>query len=134
MEEQVRDTIRQELLQPVDSLDQIEEQQTGVIDTDNFVFDTEVEVEEEDNTGVIDTDNYVFDTEALEETKEEEQELSILRNFRSLARESEINGPYSYQPRVGFDNIVFSWVIDPLIGFGSQAEVRVNDLLENHKF
>jgi outer membrane protein assembly factor BamA len=51
-----------------------------------------------------------------------------------MARESEINGPYNYQPRVGFDNIVFSWVIDPLIGFGIQAEVTVNDLLENHKF
>ena len=133
MEEQTRDTIRQELLQPTDSLGQVEEEETGIIDTDNFVFDTEVEVQEEDNTGVIDTDNYVFDTEALEEVREEE-ESSILRNFRSMARESEINGPYNYQPRVGFDNIVFSWVIDPLIGFGIQAEVTVNDLLENHKF
>lgn len=134
MEEQTRDTIRQELLQPTDSLGQVEEEETGIIDTDNFVFDTEVEAEEEDNTGVIDTDNYVFDTEALEEVREEEEESSILRNFRSMARESEINGPYNYQPRVGFDNIVFSWVIDPLIGFGIQAEVTVNDLLENHKF
>ena len=59
---------------------------------------------------------------------------SVLQNFRNLARESEINGPYNYEPRVAFDNIVFSWVIDPLIGFGIQAEVTVNDLLENHKF
>ncbi len=127
-EEPERDTIRLELVQPTDSL---EVDDTGIIDTENFVFDTEVEVE--DNTGVIDTDNYVFDTEALEEV-EEEEETSVLQNFRNLSRVSEINGPYNYQPRVGFDNIIFSWVIDPLIGFGIQAEVTVNDLLENHKF
>ena len=69
----------------------------------------------------------------MEETQEREAS-SILQNFRTLARESEVNGPFPYQPRVGFDNIVFSWVIDPLIGFGIQAEVQVNDLLENHKF
>ena len=93
-----------------------------------------VEVEEE-VTGAIDTDNYVFDTEVLEEVEQESEEpRSILQNFRAMARESEINGPYNYEPRVGFDNIVFSWVIDPLIGFGIEAEVTVNDLLENHKF
>lgn len=134
-EEQAGDTIRQELTQPADSTEISEEDDTGVIDTGNFVFDTEVEeAEKEDNTGVIDTDNYVFDTEALEEAKEEEEESSVLQNFRRLSRESEINGPYNYEPRVGFDNIIFSWIIDPLIGFGIQAEVTVNDLLENHKF
>lgn len=119
-----------EQVQPIDSVDTINEDDTGVIDTDNYVFDTDVD---DDDTGAIDTDNYVFDTEALEEVAQEE-EPSVLQNFRNLARESEINGPFSYEPRVGFDNIVFSWVIDPLIGFGIQAEVTVNDLLENHKF
>ncbi len=90
---------------------------------------------EDQATDIIDTDDYVFDTEVLEEVQEEQEEpTSVLQNFRSLARESQINGPFPYQPRVGFDNIVFSWVIDPLIGFGIQAEVQVNDLLENHKF
>jgi len=132
VEEQTQDTLKQDLLQPVDSLDVLDEEDTGVIDTGDFVFDTEVE--KEDNTGVIDTDNYVFDTEALEEMREEEEETSVLQNFRSLARETEITGPYNYESRVGFDNIIFSWIIDPLIGFGIQAEVTVNDLLENHKF
>ncbi len=91
---------------------------------------------DEEVTEIIDTDDYVFDTEVLEEVEEtqEREASSILQNFRTLARESEVNGPFPYQPRVGFDNIVFSWVIDPLIGFGIQAEVQVNDLLENHKF
>jgi hypothetical protein len=114
LEQEPQDTLRLELLQPTDSISVIEEDET---------------------TGAIDTDNYVFDTDVLEEVEQEEEEpTSVLQNFRSLARESEINGPYNYQPRVGFDNIVFSWVIDPLIGFGIQAEVTVNDLLENHKF
>jgi Tol biopolymer transport system component len=118
LSDQQEDTVQITLVQPADSV--------------------AVEAEEEEAlTGAIDTDNYVFDTEVLEEVEKEtesEEPQSILQNFRAMARESEINGPYNYEPRVGFDNIVFSWVIDPLIGFGIQAEVTVNDLLENHKF
>jgi hypothetical protein len=110
--EQQEDTFQIELVQPADTLEL-----------------------EEEVTGAIDTDNYVFDTEVLEEVeKETEEPQSILQNFRAMARESEINGPFNYEPRVGFDNIIFSWIIDPLIGFGIEAEVTVNDLLENHKF
>ena len=119
LSEQQEDTVQITLVQPADSVE------------------VEAAPEEEEFTGAIDTDNYVFDTEVLEEVEKEtesEEPQSILQNFRAMARESEINGPYNYEPRVGFDNIVFSWVIDPLIGFGIQAEVTVNDLLENHKF
>ncbi len=113
-DQEPQDTLTLELVQPMDSTSM---------------------VEEDEATGAIDTDNYIFDTDVLEEViQEEEEPSSILQNFRSLARESEINGPYDYEPRVGFDNIVFSWVIDPLIGFGIQADITVNDLLENHKF
>ena len=129
--QQPADTLIQQQLQPTDTVEVQELEDTEIIDTDNFVFDTEAV--EEESTGVIDTDNYVFDTEALEESKEEVP-TSVLQNFRSLARVSEINGPYNYEPRMGFENIIFSWVIDPLIGFGIAAEVTVNDLLENHKF
>ncbi len=113
-EPEPQDTLMFQLVQPMDSISNLENDET---------------------TGAIDTDNYVFDTDVLEEVEQEEQEPgSILQNFRRMAREAEINGPYNYQPRVGFENIIFSWVIDPLIGFGIQAEVTVNDLLENHKF
>ena len=117
-QQQPQDDITDLLIQPTDSI------QADTVKTEDQVTD------------IIDTDDYVFDTEVLEEVEEsqERQPSSILQNFRTLARESEINGPFPYQPRVGFDNIVFSWVIDPLIGFGIQAEVQVNDLLENHKF
>ncbi len=116
---------------------ELQENDQELLDTLTLVqpMDSTSMVEEDETTGAIDTDNYVFDTDVLEEVKQEEEEpSSILQNFRSLARESEINGPYDYEPRVGFDNIVFSWVIDPLIGFGIQADITVNDLLENHKF
>ena len=85
-------------------------------------------------TDIIDTDNYIFDTEVVKEQEKEKKPTSILENFARLKAERRVEGPLAYEPRVGFDNLTFSWVIDPLIGFGIQAEVQVNDLLENHKF
>ncbi len=131
--ERIRERREKELQALEDSLPQQEQAPLGQ------VLEPLDSIEVQDNaTEVIDTDDYIFDTEILEQVEEEQNEAegqpSILQNFRTLARESEINGPFPYQPRVGFDNIVFSWVIDPLIGFGIQAEVQVNDLLENHKF
>jgi hypothetical protein len=79
----------------------------------------------------IDTDNYVFDREVVEESKKQESFLSQYRKFR---RESEILGPYDYETLFSANNIVTSFVIDPLLGFGIQLETQMNDLLENHRF
>ncbi len=79
----------------------------------------------------IDTDNYVFDREVVEETEKQESFLSQYRKFR---RESEILGPFDYETLFSANNIVTSFVIDPLLGFGIQLETQMNDLLENHKF
>ena len=113
-----------------------EDQNEDILDIDNYVFDSEVkqEVEEEQPTDILDTDNYVFDTEVKEQLEEEDEGSTLLKNLRRLRKDRQIDGPVPYEPRVGFDNLLFSWVVDPLIGFGIQSEVQVNDLLENHKF
>ena len=129
---------RQRELESIEKQPEVQEQDTtSLFNWYSLIDSISTITEDDESTGAIDTDNYVFDTDVLEEVAQEEEEeesSSVLQNFRSLARESEINGPYNYEPRIGFDNIVFSWIIDPLIGFGIQAEVTVNDLLENHKF
>jgi hypothetical protein len=79
----------------------------------------------------IDTDNYVFDREVVEETKSQESFLSQYRKFR---KESEIMGPFDYETVFSANNIVTSFIIDPLLGFGIELETQMNDLLENHKF
>ncbi|MBR9998762.1 MAG: translocation protein TolB [Cyclobacteriaceae bacterium] len=79
----------------------------------------------------IDTDNYVFDRNVVQETQKQESFLSQYRKFR---RESEIMGPFDYETLFSANNIVTSFVIDPLLGFGIQLETQMNDLLENHRF
>jgi len=79
----------------------------------------------------IDTDNYVFDKENVQETQKQE---SFLSKYRKFKKENEILGPYDYQTQFSAQNLVTSFVIDPLLGFGIQLEMAMNDMLEDHKF
>lgn len=107
------------------------------VDTDNYAFSESgiQEVDEEQTTtegdGVIDTGNYVFDTDVV---RPSEQASSFLSTYRRLRRTGDFAGPLPYRTRFTADNIVTSFVIDPLIGFGINLETQMNDLLEDHKF
>jgi len=79
----------------------------------------------------IDTDNYVFDKENVQGTQKQE---SFLSKYRKFKKENEILGPYDYQTQFSAQNLVTSFVIDPLLGFGIQLEMAMNDMLEDHKF
>ncbi|MEX2335907.1 MAG: translocation protein TolB [Fulvivirga sp.] len=95
------------------------------IDTDNYQFEAE-----EPQDDIINTDNYTFDSDLLEE----KQEDSFLVQYRKLRKESKIAGPFPYDTRFSADNLVTSFVIDPLRGFGILLETEMNDMLENHNF
>jgi hypothetical protein len=101
----------------------------------NLEIEIEVDVEIdpviESETDIIDTDNYVFDKEVL---KKNEEKVSLLANYRKLHGESRLIGPLPYEPRFSLDNVVTTWVVDPLRGFGIQMQAQMNDMLENHKF
>jgi hypothetical protein len=108
------------------------------VDTDAYVF-TPLEdaaqardtVEQSADAEVVDTGNYVFDTDVV---KGREEPGSYLSAYRQLRRNEQMTGPLPYQNRFTADNIVTSFIIDPLIGFGINLETQMNDLLENHKF
>jgi len=86
---------------------------------------------EEVSEEILDTKGYVFDTDVV---KGGESTGSFLSSYRRLRRESDVAGPFPYQTRFSADNVVTSFVIDPLIGFGLKLETQMNDQLENHKF
>ena len=95
----------------------------------------EMEVDTGGETDIIDTDNYVFDKDVVEEKQESnDNATSFLSNYRKLQKESKIVGPLPYETRFSADNLITSWVIDPMRGFGIQLEARMNDMLENHRF
>lgn len=96
-----------------------------VIDTDNYQFEEDVKPAEE----VINTEDYTFDNDVAKP-----QQDSFLSQYRQLRKENKIIGPLDYEERFSADNIVTSFVIDPLRGFGILLETHMTDMLENHKF
>ncbi len=94
-------------------------------------IDTSIVEEPETLTDIIDTDNYTFDKEVIEEAQ---TRRSYLSSFRKVNKERRLVGPLPYETRFSTDNVITSWVIDPLRGFGIQLEIEMNDMLENHKF
>jgi WD40 repeat protein len=81
----------------------------------------------------IDTKNYTFETEVVKE-KERDTPSTFLAQYRKLRRRSDVIGPLPYEQRFSADNLVTSWVVDPLRGFGILLEAQMNDMLENHRF
>lgn len=80
----------------------------------------------------IDTDNYQFKDQIAEKTTQ--RNFSFLSNYRKLEKTTSMLGPLPYDTRFSADNVVTSFVIDPLRGFGMLLETSMNDMLENHKF
>jgi Tol biopolymer transport system component len=92
---------------------------------------SEIELLLESSDDLINTDNYTFGDEVLEEVRPKE---SFLEAFRRTQRETRIGGPLDYETRFSADNVVTTFVIDPLIGFGMQIKTHLTDLLEDHNF
>ncbi|MDH5474392.1 MAG: translocation protein TolB [Cyclobacteriaceae bacterium] len=98
------------------------------------LFEADIAVGEETKdtqTDIINTDNYVFDKEVEDKEKENGSFLAQYRNFR---KKSDIQGPFPYESRFSADNLVTSFMFDPLWNFGININTRMNDMLENHKF
>ena len=102
------------------------------ISPEQVAKETEKPKKEEKEKDIVDTDNYVFDTDVVKGGNENGS--SFLSNYRRLRNTSDITGPLPYQTRFSADNVVTSFVIDPLIGFGIHLETQMTDQLENHKF
>lgn len=128
----IQDIVEQRLAEKKKAEEEIVEVDTAivndpeVIDTDNYQFEEEVEVPEEE---VINTDDYTFDNDVIKPQQE-----SFLTQYRQLRKENKIIGPLNYEERFSADNIITSFVIDPLRGFGILLETQMTDMLENHKF
>ncbi|MBX2964181.1 MAG: translocation protein TolB [Cyclobacteriaceae bacterium] len=80
---------------------------------------------------IINTDNYVFEDEVVKQAQPSE---TFLNRYMKAREKSRILGPFPYEPKFSIDNLVTSFVIDPLRGFGFLLETQLNDMLENYRF
>lgn len=109
-----------------------------LVDTKNYTFSaphlnniTKEDKSDDKSEDLLNTDGYVFDTDVVKSGK---KTGSFLSSYRRLRKESDVAGPFPYITKFSADNIVTSFVVDPLIGFGLKLEAQLNDQLENHKF
>ena len=95
----------------------------------------------EEDTRPINTDNYVFDKEVEREEVQPTapKQESFLSTYRKLRRRNTLQGPFTHEPRFMVNSMVTSVVFDPLrssigaTGIGLVLEGQMNDMLENHK-
>jgi len=80
---------------------------------------------------LINTDNYVFEDEVVKQAQPSE---AFLNRYMKAREKSRILGPFPYESKFSSDNIVTSFVIDPLRGLGFSLETQMNDMLENYRF
>lgn len=111
--------------------EQSKEEISDSITTDSLKVANE-DADEVSLTDIIDTDDYVFDKEIVKKTESSESFLSNYR--RAFQQDKKPVGPLPYKTRFSADNMITSWVIDPLRGFGILLETEMNDMLQNHKF
>lgn len=124
--------VANQLLKPVGLKDVVSDTlavDSTLLDTDNYIFEEEEVPQQE---GFVDTENYVFEGDD-EEENENYRPQSFFSTYRKFQQSSEVLGPIPYFPRFSFSNLVASFTIDPLRGFGILAETQITDMLENHK-
>ncbi len=110
-------------------LDSLSKALTAPDQLDSTGLNTSSYIEEEQ--GLINTDDYEFDVAGPPVAKKRE---SFLTKYRLMRRDSEVLGPENYETYFRMNNLLTSFVIDPLMGFGVQMEAEMTDLLEDHRF
>jgi len=78
----------------------------------------------------LNTENYVFEDEAATPKPTE----SFLNRYLKARDNSRIAGPFPYQPKFSYDNLMLTPVIDPLRGTSARVEAQMTDMLENFRF
>jgi len=80
---------------------------------------------------VVNTDNYVFEDEVVKQNQPSE---SFLTRYMKAREKSRITGPFPYESKFSYYNLVTSLIVDPIRGLGISIETQMNDMLENYRF
>ena len=106
--------------------EELQEEELVSDSTTTVVVQEEEKSEELDE--FIDTDDFQFEEES------EEEGFSFLSTYQKLRKEPTVTGPLPYETAFSANNLITTFVIDPIRGFGFLIETEMNDVLENHKF
>lgn len=79
----------------------------------------------------VNTDDYTFEDEA---TKSKAPSETFLTRYLKARDNSRITGPFPYDPKFNYNNLVTNLVIDPIRSYSMRIETQMNDMLENYRF
>ena len=108
--------------------------QNKSIDTEDYSFDaTEIKkdtivtpvVQEKS----VNTEDYAFDDDSDKNRATE----TFLTRYMKARETTRLTGPFPYEPRFSYENLITSFVVDPLRGFSVKLEAQMNDMLQNFR-
>src|SRR5690606_36577129 len=112
-------------VQPLDSIAASTFDSTAVQPDSTIALRTPTEpVQEEQKPNVVNTDYYVFEDEVVQQNQPSE---SFLTRYRKAREKSRITGPFPYESKFSSNNLVTSFVVDPIRGLGISIETQMND-------
>ncbi|PZR39414.1 MAG: translocation protein TolB [Azospira oryzae] len=79
----------------------------------------------------INTEDYVFEEEA---SKTKQPSETFLTRYLKARENTRIMGPFAYDPKFSYENLITNFVVDPLRGVSVRLETQMNDMLENYRF
>ncbi len=141
----IKDLINSRLREKTDSVKQEQPQtpQAGTekkdsVNTDNYSFDDEPAKQAKDTVIVpkpeektVNTEDYAFEEEVV---KAKQPSETFLTRYLKAKENTRIMGPFPYEPRFSYENLITNFVIDPLRGLSVRLETQMNDMLENYRF
>jgi len=108
------------------------------INTDDYSFDDEPVKSKKDTVTIpkpvekaVNTEDYAFEEEVV---KAKQPSETFLTRYMKAKENTRIMGPFSYEPKFSYENLITNFVIDPLRGFSVRLETQMNDMLENYRF
>ena len=136
------DTTRQEkvekpvTLPPADSTQAVIKK--GEVDTDDYTFEEAPSTVKKETPTITKKDEKTVNTEdysfAEEAVKEKQPSETFLTRYMKARENSRINGPFPYESKFTYENLITNFVIDPLRSYSIRLETQMNDILENYRF
>lgn len=133
----IKDLINARMKESIQSRDTVRQEPPEELPTGSVRVDTVISARADTviNLGAdkpINTDDYKFDDEVVKPAQTPPTE-SLLSRYLKSAERNRMTGPFPYEAKFSADNMVTSFVIDPLRGFGILLQGQMNDILENYR-
>ncbi|MBS1487121.1 MAG: PD40 domain-containing protein [Bacteroidetes bacterium] len=116
------------------------------INTENYSFDDEPKPVNQPSVKItgqptavpsqktVSTDDYVFEDEAVKQKNTSQPNETFLTRYMKARELNKVTGPFPYEGKFSYDNLITNVVIDQLRGWSLRLETQMNDMLENFRF